>query len=833
MTTQPQSFEPGTVGAALAAAGSLDRDTIAGLVDGEVLDLQTALPAGATPAPVRPRDEEALHVLRHSAAHVMADAVQRLFPGTKVTIGPSIETGFYYDFDRPDGAFTEDDLAKIEAEMLRIAGERLPFERRVVTRDEARALFDELGERYKLEILDGIPEGEPVTLYRHGEWVDLCAGPHLPDTSRIRTVKLLATAGAYWRGDERNKMLSRIYGTAFFDKKDLKRHLLALEEAKKRDHRKLGKELELFSVDDEIGGGLVLWHPRGALVRMLIEDHWRKAHLANGYDLLFTPHIGRAHLWQTSGHLENYAESMYAPMEIEGNPYYIKPMNCPFHIGVYRSTLRSYRDLPLRWAELGTVYRHERSGQLHGLLRVRGFTQDDAHLFMRPDQLAGEIRRLLRFTMRLLGDFGFDDLEVRLSTRPEKHIGSLEIWDRAEGALREGLEAEQIDYKLDPGEGTFYGPKIDIKIRDAIGRLWQCSTTQVDFNLPERFDLAYIGEDSKRHRPVMLHRTFLGSMERFFGVLVEHHAGAFPLARPRSDRAAHGHRRPRRFRSARGRSAPGRRRAGGARPRQREARRQDPQGAPRAHPGDGRDRRQGGRGGGGLAADAGRGRPRLPGARRSGGADERGGPRARRDRLEWTGPRPLREAGAEPRRWIIRGRRRFQRQPRPQKERINEMIRRPEVRVINPEGKQLGIYPIHQAVAIAQELGLDLVEINPKADPPVCRIMDYGKYKYEQKKQASAAKKKQKVIEVKEVKMRPKTDDHDFDFKVKHVRRFLEEGNKAKLTIRFRGREMAHPETAARQLDKVVEVCKDIGEVEQPYKMEGRTMTMVLAPIKT
>jgi threonyl-tRNA synthetase len=529
MSEASDRFEPGTVGAALAEAGALKRDTVGARVDGQLLDLCTQLPEGAEPEPIALGDEEALHLVRHSAAHVMADAVQRLFPATKVTIGPSIESGFYYDFDRPEGGFSDAELEAIEKEMRRIISEGHDFVREQVDREKARELFASIDESYKLEILDGIPAGEKVTLYRHGDWVDLCAGPHVPNTSFLRAVKLLSSAGAYWRGDERNKMLARIYGTAFADRKALKKHLRALEEAKKRDHRKLGKELELFSIDDQIGGGLVLWHPRGSRVRMLIEDHWRKAHLANGYEILFTPHIGRSHLWETSGHLENYAEAMYAPMEIEGNPYYIKPMNCPFHIGIYRSTLRSYRDLPMRWAELGTVYRFERSGQLHGLLRVRGFTQDDAHLFMRPEQLPGEIRSLIRFTFRLLGDFGFRDLEVRLSTRPEQHIGSEEIWDRSEGALREGLEQEGVDYALDPGEGTFYGPKIDVKIRDAIGRLWQCSTAQVDFNLPERFDLAYIGADSQRHRPVMLHRTILGSMERFFGVLVEHHAGAFPL----------------------------------------------------------------------------------------------------------------------------------------------------------------------------------------------------------------------------------------------------------------------------------------------------------------
>ncbi len=522
-------YEPGTVGAALVAAETLKHDTVGALVGDELADLNAPMPPDASAVPLRLSDKRALHLIRHSSAHVMADAVQRLFPGTQVTIGPAIENGFYYDFDRPEGSFNDEDLKAIEAEMGRIIGEGHAFERQVVDRSEAKRIFESMGETYKLEILEGIDEDEPIILYRHGNWVDLCAGPHVPSMRFLKIFKLLSTAGAYWRGDEKRKMLSRIYGTAFADKKALKKHLLAIEEAKKRDHRKLGKELDLFSIDDEIGGGLVLWHPRGALIRTLIEEHWRKAHYKNGYQLVISPHIGRAHLWEKSGHLENYQDSMYAPMEIEGNPYYIKPMNCPFHISIYRSRLRSYRDLPMRWGEMGTVYRHERSGQLHGLLRVRGFTQDDAHLFMRPDQLSNEIRRLIRFNHRLLSDFGFTDFEVMLSTRPEKYIGDLSIWEHAESALKEGLEAENVTYTIDEGEGTFYGPKIDTKIRDAIGRQWQCSTTQVDFNLPERFDLAFIGQDSKRHRPVVLHRTILGSMERFFGVLIEHYAGAFPM----------------------------------------------------------------------------------------------------------------------------------------------------------------------------------------------------------------------------------------------------------------------------------------------------------------
>ncbi|MBN2803608.1 MAG: threonine--tRNA ligase [Deltaproteobacteria bacterium] len=531
MNNENISFPEGTAGHYLLQNEKLGRETVAATVDGKIFDLQCALPKEYKDiAPVSSNSEEAQTVIRHSTAHIMADAVQKLFPGTLVTIGPSIENGFYYDFDKQDGGFTEDDLAAIEKEIEKIIKEGRTFIRKEVTREEARKLFTDMGETYKLELLDAIAEDTPVSLYYHGDWVDLCAGPHLPDTKAIKAVKLLSSAGAYWRGDEKNKMLSRIYGTAFGDKKALKQYLNMLEEAKKRDHRKLGKELDLFSIDEQIGGGLVLWHPKGALVRTLIENHWREAHMKHGYDLVITPHIGRSKLWETSGHLENYKDDMYAPMEIEGNPYYIKPMNCPFHIAIYRNSLKSYRDLPVRWAELGTVYRYERSGQLHGLMRVRGFTQDDAHIFMRPDQLEDEIRTVVKFSLKLLNDYGFTDLDIMLATRPEaKSIGTKEVWDQAEAALKSGLQAEGVKYKIDEGGGAFYGPKIDVKIKDAIGRVWQCSTVQVDFNLPERFDLSYIGEDSKRHRPVMIHRALLGSIERFFGIMVEHYAGAFPM----------------------------------------------------------------------------------------------------------------------------------------------------------------------------------------------------------------------------------------------------------------------------------------------------------------
>jgi len=522
---------PLTVEEALKQSGKLAKGVIAGRIGDRILDLHAPVDGPSALEPVRDSDPEALHIIRHSAAHIMADAVQRLFPGTRVTIGPAIDTGFYYDFDPPERPFTDEDLPRIEEEMRRIIASKPRFVRETVTRDEAHRNFDSKGEAFKLEILEGIPENEPVTLYRHGDWVDLCAGPHAPDASWIKAFKLTSTAGAYWRGDERNKMLSRIYGTAFATKKELDGFLERLEEAKKRDHRRLGVDLDLFSLQaDTVGGGLVLWHPRGALVRTLVEDFWRRAHLDNGYDLVISPHIGRARLWEISGHLENFTENMYSPMDIEGQAYYLKPMNCPFHISIYKSRLRSYRELPLRWAELGTVYRFERSGQLHGLLRVRGFTQDDAHLFIRNDQLKGEIERMLRFSIGILGAFGFKDLDINLATKPETHfIGDEATWAQAEEALKHGLESQGLAYRIDKGGGAFYGPKIDIKIKDALDRAWQCTTIQLDFNEPERFDISYIGEDGSKHRPVMLHRTLLGSLERFIGVLIEHYAGAFPM----------------------------------------------------------------------------------------------------------------------------------------------------------------------------------------------------------------------------------------------------------------------------------------------------------------
>jgi threonyl-tRNA synthetase len=467
-----------------------------------------------------------LETLRHSTAHVMAAAVCRLYENVLLDIGPSTDDGFYYDFDLTQ-RLTPEDFPAIEAEMAKIVAEDLPFERIEVSRTEAVKML--AGQKYKLERLADIPEGEAISFYKCGTFFDLCRGPHVESTGKIRAFKLLTVAGSYYRGKETNPMLQRINGTAFTNDKQLGLYLKQLEEAKLRDHRKLGKELDLFSVHEEVGPGLIHWHPKGSRIRSLIEDFWRQEHFRNGYELLYTPHVGKANLWQTSGHLDFYKEGMYAPMEIDKSDYYVKPMNCPFHINIYKSDIRSYRDLPLRWAELGTVYRYEKAGVLHGLLRVRGFTQDDAHIFCSPEQIEDEIKEVLRFSTFIWKTFGFESITAYLSTRPEKAVGDPARWEQATASLESALKASGLPYETDEGGGAFYGPKIDLKIKDAIGREWQMSTIQFDFNLPDRFDLSYIGEDGEKHRPYMVHRALFGSIERFFGILVEHYSGAFPV----------------------------------------------------------------------------------------------------------------------------------------------------------------------------------------------------------------------------------------------------------------------------------------------------------------
>lgn len=514
-----------TVLEALSHFNGLGKKALAARIDGRLVDLNTPLTETVTQVEaVTPEDPEALDILRHSTSHIMAEAVRELFPGVKVTIGPAVESGFYYDFDY-EKAFTPDDLPKIEKRMKEIVKAGRPFERQVLTRREAIDLFTEMGEPYKVELIEDIDD-ETVSIYRQGSFVDLCRGPHIPFTNRVPVFKLTSVAGAYWRGDEKRRQLQRVYGTAFFSKKDLQEHLRNIEEAKKRDHRKLGRELDLFSIHDEIGAGLVVWHPKGGLLRTLLENFERQTHLRRGYDVVIGPQILKTDLWERSGHWDNYRENMYFT-EVDEQGYGIKPMNCIAHMFIYKARLRSYRDLPLRLFEMGTVHRHEKSGVLHGLTRVRQFTQDDAHLICTPDQVDEEIKGVIDLVTDIMGVFGFEYF-LELSTRPEKSIGSDEDWETATRSLEKALKDKGLEYKINEGDGAFYGPKIDVHLKDALNRSWQCSTIQCDFTLPERFDLTYIGEDGQKHRPVMLHRTILGSIERFVGILIEHFAGAFP-----------------------------------------------------------------------------------------------------------------------------------------------------------------------------------------------------------------------------------------------------------------------------------------------------------------
>jgi len=531
-----KTLSAGATAADLASSigKGLAKAAVAATVDGREVDLSTPLPDGAAVSVITDNTEEGRYVLRHSTAHVMAQAVTDLFPGAKYAIGPPIADGFYYDFELPGGAhFSDDDLSRIEARMREIVTESQPFEREELSKDEGLRLFAD--QPYKVEIIENVDpsegaEGGVVSAYRNDGWVDLCRGPHVPTTARLGAFKLMKVAGAYWRGDEHKPMLQRIYGTAWESEKALKEHLHRLEEAERRDHRKLGVELDLFSFPDELGAGLAVWHPKGAIVRKVIEDFSRSEHERAGYNFVYSPHIARSVLWETSGHLNFFAEGMYPPMELEGAKYYPKPMNCPFHILIYRSHTRSYRDLPIRYFEFGTVYRFERSGVLHGLLRTRGFTQDDSHIFCTREQIVPELTSLLGFVLEVLRAFGFEEFEADISTRPENaSYGSDEEWKLATDGLYDAINASGLPYHVAEGEGAFYGPKIDVHVRDAIGRRWQLSTLQVDFQEPQRFDLSYVGADNHPHRPIMIHRALFGSIERFFGILVEHYAGAFPV----------------------------------------------------------------------------------------------------------------------------------------------------------------------------------------------------------------------------------------------------------------------------------------------------------------
>lgn len=540
--SQRELAQGATAGDLAAAIGpGLAKAALIATVDGQHVDLDVPLSDGASVALITDRDELGIETIRHSTAHLMAQAILDLYPGATFAIGPPIEHGFYYDFELPDGkTISDDDLQAIEDRMRELVDADQPFERHEISVDEARELFKD--EPFKLEIIDKVTSGQAgaddagelsgdvVSYYRNSDtFLDMCTGPHVPTTGRLGHFKLQNVAGAYWRGDEGRPMLQRIYGTAWGNKKDLKAHLHRLEEAEKRDHRKLARELDLVSWPEELGPGLVVWHPKGAIIRKLMEDYSRDRHENGGYEFAYSPHIAKSVLWETSGHLDFYADGMYPPMEMDGATYYPKPMNCPFHVMIYKSDQRSYRDLPMRVFELGTVYRYELSGAVHGLMRARGFTQDDSHIFCTREMIAEELKSLLDFVLSVLRAFGFDEFQAKLSTRPEeKSVGDDEIWESATAGLREALEAEGLDYIVDEGGGAFYGPKIDVDVTDAIGRSWQLSTIQLDFNLPERFELEYVADDGERKRPVMIHRALMGSIERFFGVLIEHYAGNFP-----------------------------------------------------------------------------------------------------------------------------------------------------------------------------------------------------------------------------------------------------------------------------------------------------------------
>jgi len=497
-------------------------------INGELVDLSVQAGESDHYEEISAHHPDALDVFRHSCSHLLAQAVCDLFPGTQYGVGPAIETGFYYDFltERP---FTPEDLEKISKRMMHVVKSNLPIHHEVMSRDEAIALFRERGQSLKIELISDKVEGEEVSLYRQGDFVDLCRGPHLPSTGFLRNFKLLSVAAAYWKGDESSHSMQRIYGVVFPTRDQLDEHLKFLKEARERDHRKLGRDLDLYSIQSDIGAGLVLWHPKGGMIRYEVEKYWREQHLRSGYELLYTPHIAKGELWETSGHRGFYSDNMFTPIEFDNTEYQLKPMNCPFHMVVFKSRTRSWRELPLRWAELGTVYRYERSGVLHGLLRVRGFTQDDAHIFCTPEQTLDEVKGLIRFSLDILKTFGFTDLEVYLSTRPEHYVGEPEEWERATKALETALRESGVDYSLDPGEGVFYGPKIDIKVKDVLKRAWQCSTIQVDFNLPRRFDLRYTDDNGRIVQPIVIHRALLGSLERFFGILIENYGGYFPV----------------------------------------------------------------------------------------------------------------------------------------------------------------------------------------------------------------------------------------------------------------------------------------------------------------
>jgi len=752
-------------------------------------------------------DEDSLTILNHSTSHIMAYAVKKLYPEVKLAIGPSIKNGFYYDF-YINKTFTPEDLVEIENKMKEILKNNLKFEKFEINKDEARELFKE--EKFKLELIDDI-EGDIVSIYKVGEFFDLCRGPHLKDTTLIKNFKILSSSSSYWRGDEKKEVLQRIYGTSFFDENSLNSYLEKLKEVEKRDHRRLGKELDLFSIHpEEAGPGFIFFHPKGGMIRKIIEDFEREEHLKRGYQFVYTPHIAKAKLWEISGHLSYYKDNMYSQIEVDNVPYLVKPMNCPGHILIYKSRTRSYKELPLRFFELGTVYRYERSGVLHGLLRVRGFTQDDAHIFCTEDQLEDEIIGVLNFALFMMKTFGFENYEIYLSTRPEKFVGAIELWEKATNALIKALEIEKIDYKIDPGEGVFYGPKIDIKLKDSLDRLWQGPTIQVDFNLPQRFNLTYMGNDGKEHTPVMIHRVVLGSIERFFGALIENYAGNFPLwlspvqikiltvTQDVEDYAKEVYNKlfevGFRVESDFSNDAL-----------QEKIKNGEMEKVPY------------------LFVIGKKEKEKKEVAVRKKNQGNLGN-------FSIDNIIEKLKKEVENKKWVmiqwgwssIKG----------DSLRVNKAIKAKEVRVIDNDGKQLGVFPIDQALSLAEENNLDLVEINANINPPVCKIVDYGKYKYELTKKKKEAKKKQVTFDVKNLELRPFIGKGDLEYKVKNAKEWLLDGDKVKISIFFRGRELANKERGFELLKNVIDQLKDVAVVEKEPFFQGKRIECLIGPIK-
>ncbi len=763
-------------------------------------------------------NEKFIDTLRHDTAHVLAMAVQELFPETQVTIGPVIENGFYYDFDRKD-PFTDKDLGVIEKKMKEIVNRDEKTSFKIMNRDDAIKLFSDKGEKYKVEIIKDLPESEELKVYYHGDWFDLCKGPHLESTGQIgKAFKLTKVAGAYWRGDSNNPMLQRIYGTAWETEEQLKKYLILLEEAEKRDHRKLGKQLDLFHFQEEAPGS-VFWHAKGWTLFSTLIDYMRRRQEEAGYEEINTPDIMDKSLWVKSGHLEKFGDNMFTTEARDDRVYALKPMNCPGGVQVYKQGLKSYRDLPLKIAEFGKVHRYEPSGALHGLMRVRAFTQDDAHIYCTEDQITEESKKVCDLVLSIYKDFGFEDVSIKFSDRPEKRVGNDEVWDKSEAALRDAMEATGLEYSLNPGEGAFYGPKLEFILKDAIGREWQCGTLQVDLNMPERLDAHYVGEDGQKYNPVMLHRALFGSLERFTGILIEHYAGALPLwlspvqaivtpitseineygeevykslkkAGIRVEKDLRNEKISYKIRENSLKKIPFQLILGKKEIEERSI------------------------------------------TMRVFGSDKQ-------EKIKFENLNdffikkcmiPSQQQIQEIKIALQKKNNRYNQSTKGPKFRINEFITTSTVRLIDEKGNNLGVVNTDEAVKKAIEVGLDLVEVSPQVDPPVCKILDFGKFKYEAQKKASTSKKKQKEVTIKEIKMRPGIDVHDYDFKVRAAQKFITAGDKVKFTIRFKGREFEHHDIAENLMERIRETMGSTSKIEQEPKLEGRQFTMIFTP---